>query len=139
MIDKSVFEKIKDLKTEYEDLEKRLNEEENKVLVDSVKGSSKYYPYTQHTMTVEGIQDSRRYKKYKRMLKKKQKEIEKKMVNFEYQMHYVDDGEMKTLLRLKYIDGLTNFQIAHKMNEKGNKKYTEDSVRMQIKRFLEKN
>ena len=65
MIDKSVFEKIKDLKTEYEDLEKRLNEEENKVLVDSVKGSSKYYPYTQHTMTVEGIQDSRRYKKYK--------------------------------------------------------------------------
>ena len=61
------------------------------------------------------------------------------MVNFEYQMHYVDDGEMKTLLRLKYIDGLTNFQIAHKMNEKGNKKYTEDSVRMQIKRFLEKN
>lgn len=139
MIDKTVFKEIKNLKKECEDLEARIKIEENTVLTDSVKGSSTEYPYIQHNCVIEGIQDSRKYKKYKRILKNKKRDLEKKLINFEYQLNYVEDSDMRMLLRLKYVDGLTNFQIAHEMNKDKNKEYTEDGVRMKIKRFLQNN
>ena len=139
MIDKSIFREIKKLKKEYEDIDKRLKLEENKIVTDSVKVSSKVYPYIEHNCVIEGIQNGKKYKRYKKMLENKKREIGKKMLNFEYQMNYVKDSEIRTLLRLKYIDGLKNYQIAHIMNENNEKTYTEDSVRMKINRFFEKN
>lgn len=46
MIDKTVFRQIKFLIKEYDDLEKRLDTEENKTVSDTVTGSSSEYPYT---------------------------------------------------------------------------------------------
>lgn len=141
-MDKSVFNEIKKLMREYEDINNRLNIEENKVVVDSVKGSSSQYPYVEHNCVVEGIQDSKKYRRYKKMLNNKKREIGKKLLNFEYQMNYIEDSEIRTILRYKYVDGLKNYQIANEMNNgkiKYDKEYTADSIRMQLNRFFEKN
>lgn len=134
MIDKTVFKEIKNLKKECEDLELRINIEENTVLVDSVKGSSKEYPYVQHNCKIEGIQDYRRYKKYKKMLKNKKRDLEKKITNLEYQINYIDDSEIRQIIRYRYEDDMNWIQIMHKMG------YTsEENARIKLKRFLEKN
>jgi hypothetical protein len=139
MIDKSVFLEIGNLKKEYEDIEKRIDIEKDSRVVDSVQGSSKFFPYTKHNFFIGGYGDEVKLKRYEKMLKNKKKQIEKKLLNFEYQLNYVDDSEMRMILRLKYIDGLKNYQIANEMNKNGAKVFTEDSVRMRIKRFFKKN
>ena len=136
---KSLFEEIRCLRKEYKDLDNRLKEEENKVLTDNVRGSSTEFPYTSRSVTVEGIQDSNKLKKYRKMMKDKKRKIGQQILDFEYELNHIDKSEIRLLLRYKYIDGLTNYEIAHKMNEKNPKEYTEDSVRMKINRFFEKN
>lgn len=139
MIDKEIFLEIKNLKRECQDLEERLKKEENRVVTDSVRGSSSSFPYTEHSYVIEGIQDTRQYKRYKKMLKNKKKELGKKILNFEYQLNSIDDAEIREMLRHKYIDGLKNYQIADVMNHNQKKEYTADAVRMKINRFFEKN
>lgn len=141
MIDKSIFKEIRNLRIEYEDIKKRIRDEENKVVVDSVRGSSSQFPYIEHNFTIKGIEDTIKHKKYRRMLKNKEKEIDKKITSFEYMLNSVKDSELRIILRYKYLDGLKNYQIAEAMNKdiKDNKReYTADSIRMQINRFFEK-
>ena len=134
MIDKTVFKEIKNLKKECEDLENRIKVEENTVLTDSVKGSSTEYPYIQHNCVIEGIQDSRKYKKYKRMLKNKKRDLEKRIINLEYQLNYIDDSEIRQIIRYRYEDDMNWIQIMHKMNFNNT-----DTARKKLERFLQKN
>lgn len=138
MIDKTVFFEVRNLEKEYEDIERRIQEEKNKKITDSVQGSSKYFPYIKHNCVISGYGDEKKLKRYEKMLKNKKRQIEKKLLYFEYQLHYVKDSEMRMILRFKYIDGFKNYQIANKMNEISTNEFTEDGVRMKIKRFFEK-
>jgi len=45
----------------------------------------------------------------------------------------INDARMRRLLNLRFIEDLTYIQIAHKMGRRA----TADSVRMEIRRFLE--
>lgn len=139
MIKKEELEKINKLKVECENLEKRL-EKLNTITVDSVKGSGKNFPYIQHTCVVEGLNDSKLKRQYKKSLENKKNKIAKIIKKFEYDLNNVKDSEIRQILRYKYEDNLTNYQIAMRMCEDyKNDKYTEDSVRMKINRFFEKN
>ena len=51
----------------------------------------------------------------------------------------IADIEVRNILTLYYVEDLTWVKVAHKMNEKGRKKYTEDSCRHKHDRFIEKN
>lgn len=140
MIDKSAFKKIRFLIKEYDDLDKRLDIEENKTVSDTVTSSSGEYPYTTHNCRIEGIQSSRTLKKYKKMIKNKKREIGKQIASFEYELNHIEDSEIRQMLRCKYIDGLKNYQVAHEMNKRyKTDEYTADGVRMKINRFFEKN
>lgn len=140
MIDKTVFRQIKFLIKEYDDLEKRLDTEENKTVSDTVTGSSSEYPYTSWSCKIEGIQNGTNLKKYRKMIKNKKRDIGKQITSFEYELNHIKDSEIRQILRYKYIDGLKNFQVAHEMNRRyKTDEYTADGVRMRINRFFEKN
>lgn len=140
MIDKAVFRQIKFLIKEYDDLEKRLDKEENKTVSDTVIGSSSEYPYTSHSCKIEGIQSNTNLKKYRKMIKNKKRDIGKQITSFEYELNHIGDSELRQILRCKYIDGLKNYQVAHEMNKRyKTDEYTADGVRMRINRFFEKN
>lgn len=139
MIKKEELEKISKLKVECENISKRL-EKLNTTTIDSVKGSGKSFPYIQHNCVIEGINDSRLKRQYKKSLESKKNKISKIIKKFEYDLNNVKDSEIRQLLRYKYEDNLTHFQIAMQMNEDyKTDKYTEDSIRMKINRFFEKN
>lgn len=146
MIDKSRCKKIRGLLIEYADLQNRIKNYSNQKISDIVTGSDNNYPYAKHTYKIEGIPTNGAYKKYSKMLKKRAYTIGKELAKFEYELSQIGDGEIITILRLKYIDGLTNNQIAHKLNNNkkkykflSSKDYTSDSIRVQLQRFFKKN
>lgn len=139
MIQKEELEKVSKLKIECENIRKRLDKLD-KIAIDSVSGSSKTFPYIQHTCKIEGIIDSKGKRKLKKMLKNKEAEISKKIVKIEYELNYIDDSEIRQIIRYKYEDCMTNYQVAIKMNKDfKTEKYNEDNIRMKLNRFFEKN
>ncbi len=119
---------------------KKLESKPRKVIIDGVKGSSTEFPYTQHTCRIEGLEDGIVYRNRKKLLKKlrkilrfKEYKIEKEIIHIEYELNYVEDSEIREIIRLKYEEGFNWIQIMHKMN------YKSDSyARMKLERFFKK-
>ena len=58
MLKKEDLDNLENLKLERDSLIKRINKiksKPQKILIDGVRGSSKNFPYTQHTMKIERI------------------------------------------------------------------------------------
>ena len=140
MIEKRVLEQLSSLNIELDNIEKRLEEIETKprkIVQDSVQGSSSEYPYTSHTMKVEGIEEQR-YNLRKKVLKKqyrsKIKRIKKLLKNVEYELNYIKDSEIREIIRMRYEENLSWIQIQIRMNYN-----SEEKARIKLKRFFEKN
>lgn len=138
-MNKNDFKQIEFLRKEHkyltEKLEK-LNERPTKIVKDSVSTSSSEFPYTRHTIAIEGFENPKNIRKYKKMLRDSQRKLENKLKELEYYLKNVEDAEIRLILRLKYQENLSYIQIAHKMNEEGKKEYTEEAVRKKIERFF---
>ena len=140
MIDKELLEQISALHSELEDLEKRIEKIENKesrVVKDSVQGSSKSYPYIKHSCTIEGIEYPKTKRSiyiYKKQIKSKQVKLDKLINKLEYELNYIEDSELRKIIRHKYEDNMTWLQIMFEM------KYdSESKAKMKLKRFLKNN
>lgn len=139
MIDKELLEQITALHNEVEDLEKRLKKienKENKIVIDSVKGSSSQFPYTQHSCVIEGVEypKSKRSKYiYRKQIKDKKRKLDKLINKIEYELNYIEDSEIRQIIRYKYEDNLNWIQIMFKMRYD-----SESKARMKLERFFEK-
>lgn len=140
-MNKDVLEQINSIRSELKDLKGRiigLNQQTNPVVVDSVQGSSTAYPYMQHNCKIEGSVESFKNKnirkKYKKQIKSKEYKLDKLKNQLEYELNYVEDSEIRRILRYRYEDDLNWVQIMHKM-----KYNSEDKARKKIERFFEKN
>lgn len=136
-MNKKFLSQIEDLNNEVKDIQKRLKElaaKPDKVVRDSVSGSSSTWPYIKHSCVVEGVDESkyRNIKKYKRILKKKQDKIQKKIIQLEYELNYIEDSDLRKIIRHKYVDGMNWVQIMFEMRYD-----SESKARMKLKRFLE--
>ncbi len=83
------------------------------MLKDSVKGSSADFPYTQHTIVVEGeveLEKNPKYKRLKRKLEETRAEWIKKIHEAEEFLGEMDP-EIQDILRRYYINGQTMEQI----------------------------
>lgn len=142
MIDKSMLDKMYSINNELEDLQKRLqkiNKEPIGVVSDSVQGSSKEYPYTKHSCKIEGYDYVKQLKhknskrKYKKQIESKKYKLEK-LINFlEYELNYIEDSEIRQIIRYRYEDNMSWVQIMFKMNYNN-----EDTARKKLERFLNK-
>lgn len=139
-MNKDVLEQINSIRRELKDLNSRiivLNQQTNPVVVDSVQGSSATYPYIQHNCKIEGSVESFKNKnirkKYKKQIKSKEYKLDKLKNQLEYELNYVEDSEIRRILRYKYEDDLNWVQIMHKMEYN-----SEDKARKKIERFFEK-
>lgn len=136
---KELLENIDGLRKEVSDIEKRiinLSRTPDKVVRDSVRGSSASFPYTQHSCVVEGI-DTNKYrnlKKLRRIYKKKQQKLDKLIIQLEYELNRIEDVDIRRIIRYKYEDGLNWIEIMFKMEYN-----SEAQARIKLKRFFEKN
>ena len=141
MIKQHDLKQIENFKKEIKYIEDKIKKIEAKpvqIVQDSVSASSTSFPYTRHTARIEGFENPKNLRKYKKLLKNRRYDLEKAINQLEYKLNKIDDSELRMLIRYKYEDNLNYVQIAHRMNDLGDKIYTEDSVRMKIKRFFEK-
>lgn len=130
----SVIEEIKDIETRLKNIEKR----EKTIIVDSVTGSEKEFPYIKRNFRVNGIDNkvfgSKTKRQYKKMLKSKKNKYEKMIKQIEYELNYIENSEIRRIIRYRYYDKLSWIQIQIKM-----KYNSENTARMKLERFFEKN
>lgn len=137
---KEFLDKIENTNEELERLKKRLKALENKehtTVKDSVKGSSQTYPYIKHNCVIEGIEVPRNKnlkKKYKKMIKIKRYKLDKLRVQLEYELNYIEEADIRDIIRYRYNDNKTWLQIMFLMNYN-----SEEKARIKLKRFLNKN
>lgn len=135
-MNKKDLEQVVALKNEIKDLERRLqNNNINSVIADSVKGSSTNFPYIECHRVIQGVDYKKqiRDRKYRKLLKSKRDKINKLLVQIEYDLNYIEDSEIRQIIRFKYFDDCSWIQIMHKMNYK-----SEEKARIKLKRFFEK-
>lgn len=133
---KETLKQISALHRELQDLKSRLtklDQKPSRVVTDSVKASSTSYPYIQHSCVIEGLEDSRSKRKYRKIIKSKEVQLGKLITKLEYDLNYIEDSELRQIIRYKYEDNLTWIQIMYKMEYK-----SEETARIKLKRFLEK-
>lgn len=143
-MDKSILNQINSIKDEIKYFKKKIkeiDEDPAKIVVDTVKGSSKSYPYIQHNCIVEGVYNCKairnkknRYK-YKKLIRSKEFELEKLINSLEYELNYIEDkySDIRQIIRYKYEDDMNWIQIMFKMGYE-----TESKARMKLERFLKK-
>lgn len=136
---KELLENIDSLRKEVSDIEKRiinLSRTPDKVVRDSVRGSSDTFPYTQHSCVIEGV-DTNKYrnlKKLRRIYKSKHQKLDKLIIQLEYELNRIEDVDIRRIIRYKYEDGLNWIEIMFKMEYN-----SEAQARIKLKRFFEKN
>ena len=138
---KQFLEEVENTNKELIRFTKRLEQVESKqkeIRLDSVQGSSTSYPYIKHSIVVEGnLQNNSKLKslrqRYKKMLKQKQYKCEKLLLQFEYELNYIKDAEIKNILTDKYISGMSWVDIMFKYEYN-----SEDVPRKKLERFFKK-
>lgn len=139
-------EEIKDLRRRIADDQKRIDQLRRTIVTDSVScGKKGKKPI--RTVKIKGfpqVEIERRVALMERRQAKLQMLetdlIEKQMQAEEY-IQSIDKSELRIMFRLYYIDSLTWYQVALKMNQmfpKRRIKYTEDNCKQRHKRYLEK-
>lgn len=125
----------------------RLHERRKKinssVRTDGAKGSTPYFPYTLHNITITGLSDDElvakveireSIDKVKKKLHKRRAACVKEYNRLNDFIAAVNDSDMRQILTLRYIYHLEWQDIAAKMGPEA----SEDSVRMAHERFLKK-
>lgn len=113
-MNKEELSQISSLKKEIALLEKQINNVKYTVYPelgsDSVKGSSRHFPYTEHSIKITGTN----YKGYKRKvkiltneLKARRNELINRISEINKYIESIPNSDVRMIVQCKYIDGLT--------------------------------
>ena len=139
-------EEIKDLRRRIEQNKKELSRLNGQVVMDSVSCGKKgkkplgAVKITGRPVTAISRKESLLNKRIRRLEELEEGILELKIQVDEY-IETIKKSELRIIFRLYYIDDLTWYQVALRMNQnfpKRKVKYTEDNCRMRHNRFLEK-
>ena len=152
-MDKSILSEYEAMRTEIKDLRRRIAEDQKKidllkqtVVSDSVTcGKKGKKPI--RTVKIKGFPQKEintriaLIKKRQAKLQMLETDLIEKQLQVEEYIQTIQKSELRTMFRLYYIDNLTWYQVAMKMNQmfpKRRIKYTEDNCKQRHKRYLEK-
>lgn len=104
------------------------------VVSDKVKGSMKYFPYTERRFSVE-MEIPDETEKVSEQIAKKEKELDElgaRMTEIEDFIDGMEDMQSKTIFEYRYIDGMSCYDIGEKLG------YTKGRVSQIITNYLTK-
>ena len=134
-------QEVKDISRRIAEIERRLGSMKGEIVSDTVKGTRK--DGTIGPIRITGFpeanyqQQKSSLEKLRRTLKQTEEELLEAMTQTEEFIDGIESSELRIMLRLYYMDGLTWVQTAHAMNSMFRKKhYTEDGCRMKNARFF---
>ena len=132
-MDKEQLKQLKYLKTEIENIKKQIEEINNTIVADSVKGSSRNFPFIERNFKIEGLEYNNKAKRLERKLIRRTEELLDTVTETNEFIENIEDSLVRQVISLRYINGLTWEEVA--ANIGGNN--TADSMRMLCSRFLE--
>ena len=151
-MDKNVLIEYADMKMEIKDLRRRIEEKQNRidklhttVMSDTVTMGKKGRK-SLGTVKVTGIPDGiidrmeRALEKNRKLLELKEAELLELQNNVEEYIESIPKSEMRTMLRLYFIDDMTYARTASHMNylrPTRRVKYTDENIKKKIQRFFE--
>lgn len=139
-------EEIKDLRRRIEQNKKELSRLNGQIVMDSVSCGKKgrkplgTVKITGRPVTAISRKESLLNKRIRR-LEELEEELLELTIQVDEYIETIEKSELRMIFRLYYIDDLTWYQVALRMNQnfpKRKVKYTEDNCRMRHNRFLEK-
>lgn len=139
-------EEIKDLRRRIEQNKKELSRLNGQIVMDSVSCGKKgkkplgTVKITGRPVTATSRKESLLNKRIRR-LEELEEELLELTIQVDEYIETIEKSELRIIFRLYYIDDLTWYQVALRMNQnfpKRKVKYTEDNCRMRHNRFLEK-
>lgn len=152
-VDKNILIEYADMKEEIKDLRRRIEQNKKElfrlngqVVMDSVSCGKKgkkplgTVKITGRPVTAISRKESLLNKRIRRLEELEEGLLELTIQVDEY-IETIEKSELRIIFRLYYIDDLTWYQVALRMNQnfpKRKVKYTEDNCRMRHNRFLEK-
>ncbi len=140
-------EEIKDLRKRIQKLEREIGKLEDSIVTDSVSCGKKGKK-SLGTVKISGVPDGILQRKHstldarRALLQEREAKLLELMNEAEEYINSIEKSELRKMFELYYIDDLTWYQVAQKMNEmhpKRKVKYTDDNCRKKHDRFLEKN
>nr|DAT27061.1 MAG TPA: Protein of unknown function (DUF1492) [Bacteriophage sp.] len=152
-MDKSILSEYANMKEEIKDLRRRITEDQKKIdqlnrliVADSVTcGKKGKKPI--RTVKIKGfpkMEIERRQallERWQARLHMLETDLIEKQLQVEEYIQTIEKSELRIMFRLYYIDNLTWYQVAMRMNQifpKRRIKYTEDNCKQRHKRYLEK-
>lgn len=139
-------EEIKDLRRRIEQNKKELSRLNGQIVMDSVSCGKKgkkplgTVKITGRPVTAISRKESLLNRRIHR-LEELEEELLELTIQVDEYIETIEKSELRIIFRLYYIDDLTWYQVALRMNQnfpKRKVKYTEDNCRMRHNRFLEK-
>ena len=141
-----MLEEIKDFRRRIQEDQKKIDQLSQTIVSDSVTcGKKGKKPL--RTVKIKGFPNMEINRRIGLLKKRKAKmmllesDLLEKQVQVEEYIDGIDKSELRMMFRLYYLDNLTWYQVALRMNQvfpKRRIKYTEDSCRMRNKRYFEK-
>lgn len=115
------LKQYQNIKKEIKLLDEEIKKEERRkipTVFGTIQESMHDFPYIQKRTVVEMYEPKLSDEKNKliRMRQKKKQELEYVAYQIESYINEVPDSEMRMILRLRYIDGLTQSKIARRIN-----------------------
>jgi hypothetical protein len=138
IVDKKQLSQLGHLNREIEILRRQIQALNSETTIDSVKGSSANFPFTLHTIKIQGVDWKSYESRMKRLSDQLSRRVSELMDLLEEINEYIaaiDDSEMRQILTLRYVNGFTWQQVAAHIGG-GN---TADGVKKACYRFLQKN
>lgn len=109
---KQELEQLKSLKQEVKQLQNELRH--MPLTTDSVKGSMDEFPYIEQTFKIVGV-DMDKAKRLRKKLGRKLDELQDMIEVMEDWLETVPDSEIRTILRLKYRNGMNWARIGEEL------------------------
>lgn len=117
-MDKRELMQIRNIIREIKCLQRQLDQAEHEVkkheTTAAVKGSLRYFPYTEHTFKVTGADEVDYAKQVKRLRMKLKHRIDELMATVEEAQEYIagiPDSDIRLILQCRFINGMTWEQI----------------------------
>lgn len=101
---------------------------------DTVCGSFAEYPYTEHPVTITGVQTrpNKRILQKEARLKRRRAEVSEQLEQIEDFIDGLEDSQLRQIIHYHYIKGYSWVKTAGMVNNK------ESAVKMRVKRYFDK-
>lgn len=103
---------------------------------DTVRGSSAEYPYTEHPVTITGVQTrpNKRILQKEARLKRRRAEVSEQLEQIEDFIDGLEDSQLRQIIHYHYIKGYSWVKTAHYIGGKN----SADAIKKRVYRFFAK-